>query len=337
MNGSLTVQQLFSWSLQLSAQLDYQALTHKFLEILTSIPWIDHATAYEVYNHERKKPGEATTVHELLTRRFPLDFTRNDEDYNNGLFTGLDYSADTNLGNPDESGLYTWVIFSVKGSSGPDRAIHLEGAFDREMIKLLDNLRILYRNLVVLHDTKERDVLTKLPNRQSLDARLLQVCEHFSDYRMTGSNEEKSSWIAILDIDHFKRINDNFGHLYGDEVLLIFSQLMAKCFRYNDFLFRFGGEEFVVILNLAVQETAVAAFNRFREAIANYHFPTVGRVTVSIGLTRVDGVSMPTTQLDHADQALYYAKDNGRNRVVLYEEIAGDSQPTDSLNEIELF
>jgi diguanylate cyclase (GGDEF)-like protein len=179
-------------------------------------------------------------------------------------------------------------------------------------------------------------VLTKLPNRQSLDARLIQVCEHYTDYKIIDSTQEKSSWIAILDIDHFKRVNDNFGHLYGDEVLLIFSQLMGKCFRYNDFLFRFGGEEFVVILNLATQKDAVAAFNRFREAIANYNFPTVGRVTVSIGLTRVDGISMPTTQLDHADKALYHAKDSGRNRVILYEDMSVLVQDSDD-SDIELF
>ncbi len=336
MSLTLTVQQIFSWTIQLTAQQDYQALTHKFLDILTDIPWISNANAYEIYNHERKKPGETNAVRELLIRRFPLDFTRNDEEDYNGLLAGLDHTADLNLSTPDESGLHTWAIFSIRGGSGPERAIHLEGSFDREMLDLLGNLRGVYRNLVILHDTKERDVLTKLPNRQSLEARLLQVCEHYSDYQVTDTAQEKSSWIAILDIDHFKRVNDNFGHLYGDEVLLIFSQLMGKCFRYNDFLFRFGGEEFVVILNLASQEAAITAFNRFREAIANYHFPTVGRVTVSIGLTHVDGVSMPTTQLDHADKALYYAKDSGRNRVVLYEDISVLVQDSDT-SDIELF
>jgi len=333
---NLTAQQIFSWSIQLSAQQDYQALTHKFLNILTEIPRVDSATAYEIYNHERKKPGETSSVHELLTRKFPLDFTRNDEEDHNTLIAELDHTLDLNLSIPNQSGSHAWAVFFIRGCGGPERAIHLEGAFDQEMLDLLSHLRGIYRNLVILHDTKERDVLTKLPNRQSLDTRLLQVCEHYSDYRVIDKLQEKSSWIAILDIDHFKRVNDVFGHLYGDEVLLTFSQLMGKCFRYNDFLFRFGGEEFVVILNLANQESAVAVFNRFRENVANYNFPTVGRVTVSIGLTHVDGISMPTTQLDHADKALYYAKDNGRNRVVLYEDIADLVQDNDS-NEIELF
>lgn len=336
MSLNLTVQQIFSWTTQLSAQQDYQALTHKFLDILAEIPWIDSAVAYEIYNHERKKTGATGTVHELLIRRFPLDFTRNDEEDHNNLIAGFDHTTDLNLSTPNESGLYAWAVFSIRGGSGPERAIHLKGVFDREMLELLGNLRGVYRNLVILHDTKERDVLTKLPNRQSLDTRLLQVCEHYSDYHVIDKSQEKSAWIAILDIDHFKRVNDNFGHLYGDEVLLTFSQLMEKCFRYNDFLFRFGGEEFVVILNLASQETAVTVFNRFREEVANYNFPTVGRVTVSIGLTHVDGISMPTTQLDRADKALYHAKDNGRNQVVLYEDMTVLVQDND-LSEIELF
>ncbi|TRW96460.1 GGDEF domain-containing protein [Candidatus Methylobacter oryzae] len=337
MSLNLTVQQVFCWSIQLTVQQDYQALTYKFLDILDEITWIDNSAIYEIYHHERKKTGETKTVPELLIKRFPLDFTRNyEEEDHNSLFAELDHSTDLHLSPPDESGLHAWAIFSIRGSCGPERAIHLEGAFNRKMIELLNNLREMYRNLVILHDTKERDVLTKLPNRQSLDARLLQVCEHYSDYQIIDKSEEKSSWIAILDIDHFKRVNDDFGHLYGDEVLLIFSQLMEKCFRYNDFLFRFGGEEFVVILNLASQETAIAAFNRFRDVVANYTFPNVGRITVSVGLTHVDGRSMPTTQLDHADKALYYAKDNGRNRVVLYEDISIFTDDND-LSEIELF
>ncbi|MFU8789387.1 MAG: GGDEF domain-containing protein [Methylobacter sp.] len=333
MNHHLTVQQLFSWTIQLSAQQDYQALTHKFLDILAEIPWLDSVNAYEMYEHDKKNPGDTNAIRELLIRRFPLDFARNDNENYNSLFCGLDHASDLHLSAVGESGLYSWAIFFIRGGSGPERALHIEGAFDQDMLSLLDNMRSIYRNLVMLHDAKERDVLTKLPNRQSLDVRLLQVCEH---YRHIDNPGGESSWIGILDIDHFKRVNDDFGHLYGDEVLLTFSQLMGKCFRYNDFLFRFGGEEFVVILNLANQKTALSIFNRFREAVANYHFPTVGRITVSIGLTRVDGTSMPTTQLDYADKALYYAKENGRNRVVLYTDMIVPIRDN-AANEIELF
>jgi diguanylate cyclase (GGDEF)-like protein len=338
MSLNLTVHDVFYWTTQLSSQSDYQALTHNFLDILTVIPWITSAVVYEVYNHEKKCFSESGSYSERLFRRFPLDLTRNrnNEENHNTVLTGLNHAADLNLSTPDQSGLYAWAVFLIKGGYGPERIIHLEGLFDQEMIELLSNLHIVYQNLVILHDSKERDVLTKLPNRQSLDARLLEVCGHYKNHHVIDKDQEKSSWIAILDIDHFKRVNDNFGHLYGDEVLLTFSQLMEKCFRYHDFLFRFGGEEFVVILNLASQDSAISAFNRFRETIANYHFPTVGRITVSIGATHVDSIAMPTTQLDHADKALYHAKDNGRNQVVLYENIASLVQD-DASGDIELF
>ncbi len=336
MSLDLTVQKIFSWTTQLSAQTDYQELTHKFLDIINEIQWVESVAVYEIYSHERRNTEEAGTNRERLFRRFPLNLARNNEENHNAVLTGLDHKSDLNLSAPDQSGLYSWAVFLIKGSCGPERAIHLEGVFDHEMLDLLHNLRKVYQNLVILHDSSERDVLTKLPNRQSLDARLLQVCEHYRNHQIIDKKQEKSSWIAILDIDHFKRVNDNFGHLYGDEVLLTFSQLMEKCFRYHDFLFRFGGEEFVVILNLASQDTAIAAFNRFRETIASYKFPTVGQITVSIGLTHVDSIAMPSTQLDQADKALYHAKDSGRNQVVFYENmpvLAPDHEPRD----IELF
>lgn len=183
-------------------------------------------------------------------------------------------------------------------------------------------MREFYRNLVILHDSKERDLLTRLPNRQSLHARLLSVWEHYCQNPVADNAQEKCSWVAILDIDHFKRINDNFGHLYGDEVLLMFSQIMNKTFRHNDFLFRYGGEEFVVILNLATRSGAEIAFNRFRRAIAEHNFPKIGNVTVSAGITHINGMFMQTTLLDHADKALYHAKETGRNKVVLYEDLS---------------
>lgn len=338
---NLTSDQVFSWSLQLSAQQDFQGLTHSFLEILQTVPGIENAVAYEIYNHDKKRAGEAGTIQEQLITRFPVDFTK---EINENLTTVLDtlvldafeQPVSINLSDLDPAGFYHWAILAISNGNGPDRAVVLEGRFDQALTCLLDKLRKLYSNLVLLHDAKERDVLTRLLNRQSLDTRLLQVCEHYCANPVQDKTSQPSSWIAVLDIDHFKRVNDSFGHLYGDEVLLIFSQIMGKNFRYNDFLFRFGGEEFVVILNLATQTLAEATFNRFRLAVADYDFPTVGKVTVSIGVTHVDSKSMPSTLLDRADKALYQAKNTGRNKVVLYEDIQEPLPDTESV-EIELF
>jgi diguanylate cyclase (GGDEF)-like protein len=111
---------------------------------------------------------------------------------------------------------------------------------------------------------------------------------------------------------------------------------MEKSFRYNDFLFRFGGEEFVVILNLVDMASARDVFDRFRETIAQFNFPTVGRVTVSIGVTHIDSHALPASLLDHADKALYHAKGQGRNQVVFYEDMDIELSTKDD-SDIELF
>lgn len=335
----LTSNQIFSWMSRLSAQQDYQTLTHEFLNILEENPHINEASGYEIYNHKRKI-SEGVNVDERLIRRFPLDFTKEDDVAENIHVSNAVHIIGISTNDANEKGNHSWAILTVKGGNGPDRSIFVEGTLDTSTLETLQHLRGIYQNLVMLHDAKERDVLTTLPNRQSLDSRLMQVCQHYCDNPVTDKINDKSSWIAILDIDHFKRVNDNFGHLYGDEVLLIFSQIMGRKFRYNDFLFRFGGEEFVVVLNNATQEMALSTFNRFREAVEEYHFPTVGKITVSIGVTHIDNSAMPSMLLDRADKALYYAKEHGRNQVVLFEltsELVAEEHAHDDDGEIELF
>ena len=333
----LATNQIFLWLLRLTEQQDYQSLTHEFLEILKENPYITSVSGYEIYNHKHRVSDDSS-VDGRLIRRFPLDFTKEDDVADNIHVSNSSHVIGISTSEEDEYDCFSWAILTVKGGNGPDRSILVEGKLNESTMEMLKHLRGIYQNLVILHDAKERDLLTTLPNRQSLDLRLMQVCQHYCDNPISDKVRDKSSWIAILDIDHFKQVNDNFGHLYGDEVLLIFSQIMAKKFRYNDFLFRFGGEEFVVILNLATQESALATFNRFREAVADYTFPTVGKVTVSIGATHIENSAMPSILLDRADKALYYAKEHGRNQVVLYEltqELVANEYENDS--EIELF
>ena len=334
-----TRNQIFSWLFRLTNQQDYQSLTHEFLGILQENAHVTDASGYEIYNHKRKISDEVC-VDERLIRRFPLDFTKADDIADNEHVSNAAHSIGISTSDKDENGDCSWAILTVKGGNGPDRSILAEGKLNAETLETLEHLRGIYQNLVILHDAKERDVLTTLPNRQSLDLRLMQVCQHYCDNPVMDKIHDKSSWIAILDIDHFKRVNDNFGHLYGDEVLLIFSQIMDRKFRYNDFLFRYGGEEFVVVLNLSTQEAAMTVFNRFRSAVEEYHFPTVGKVTVSIGVTHIDNSAMPSMLLDRADKALYYAKEHGRNQVVLFEstpELVAEEYEHSDDGEIELF
>ena len=139
-------------------------------------------------------------------------------------------------------------------------------------------------------------------------------------------NSGKEQWLAVVDIDHFKRVNDEFGHLYGDEVLLLVANLLRTSFRPQDGLFRFGGEEFVILLRATALEDAQMIFERFRNNIEQHHFPQVGQVTVSIGFDRIGLNATPVVILGHADMALYHAKTNGRNQVCYYEGLVSSGQ-----------
>jgi diguanylate cyclase (GGDEF)-like protein len=123
-----------------------------------------------------------------------------------------------------------------------------------------------------------------------------------------------------LDIDHFKSVNDNFGHLIGDEVLILLGHhLMRSSFRLNDQLYRFGGEEFVLLLQCSCEQEMGQVLERFRSTVENFEFPQAGRVTVSIGFTRLREDDTPDVAFGRADKSVYYAKGNGRNQVCSYD------------------
>ena len=205
----------------------------------------------------------------------------------------------------------------------------------------------IYSNFMAVLDDNERDTLTGLFNRKAFDSHISELLEDASrrmdDVLMAEERRcdsgESNRWLGILDIDHFKRINDNYGHLYGDEVLMIFSSLMQKSFRKSDLLFRYGGEEFVVILTPARESDAIKVFDRFRQRLEAHEVPQVGQVTVSIGIARLTPNAHPATVLENADQSLYYAKENGRNRVVNFHELVeqGLLEERSIIDEIELF
>jgi diguanylate cyclase (GGDEF)-like protein len=147
-------------------------------------------------------------------------------------------------------------------------------------------------------------VLTGLLNRKTFESQFDKLRQRLSDAAQPFALEP--SWLALLDIDHFKAINDRHGHLFGDEVLLLTSRLMKLTLRGRDQLFRFGGEEFLIVLEHTSDSGAHVAFDRLRSAIEAYTFAQVGPVTVSVGYTRVNPMDLPTTCVERADNALYY-------------------------------
>ncbi|MCJ8169322.1 GGDEF domain-containing protein [Atopomonas sediminilitoris] len=198
--------------------------------------------------------------------------------------------------------------------------------------KLIGSLIRIVENFSELLREKNRDRLTGLLNRHQLEEGIDQLLNR--QMRSKGNTEQY--WLAMMDIDHFKEVNDTFGHLFGDEVLLTVSQLMQGAFRNQDRLYRYGGEEFVVLLSEVDEDGALGALERFRQDVERYRFPQLGQVTLSIGYCALHAQGNAATALGQADQALYRAKNAGRNQVVRYEP--NTTAPQEAPNSsIELF
>ncbi len=205
----------------------------------------------------------------------------------------------------------------------------------------------IFRNYLAILDDSERDTLTGLLNRKTFDRNIARILSRqIREIPAIGPRPERRAaagetrhWLAVMDVDHFKRINDRFGHLYGDEVLLLLARLMMETFRHHDRLYRFGGEEFVILLEPTDRTNAVKVLERFRAKVAAYPFPQVGQVTVSIGLACMTAQDAPSNVIGHADQALYHAKHHGRNQVCSYETLLeqGKLQATPLHGKAELF
>lgn len=162
------------------------------------------------------------------------------------------------------------------------------------------------------------DGLTGLYNRRQFEISIEQ------EFNRTKRHPSDFS-LAILDIDFFKKVNDTYGHQYGDYVLKTVSDLMKSAFRKTDWLYRYGGEELVIIMPETNIEGAIIPVQRLRKMVEEYDFEYNGvkaKVTVSMGLTmNSQEFRTAAEMLKSADEALYKAKESGRNRVVLYEQL----------------
>lgn len=160
------------------------------------------------------------------------------------------------------------------------------------------------------------DGLTGLYNRRQFEIGLEQ------EHNRTKRHPSDFS-LAILDIDFFKKVNDTYGHQYGDYVLKTVADLMKQSFRKTDLLYRYGGEELIMIMPETNIEGAIIPVQRLRRMVEEYDFEYNGvkaKVTVSIGLTmNYQKFATAADILKSADDALYEAKEGGRNRVVLHE------------------
>lgn len=162
-----------------------------------------------------------------------------------------------------------------------------------------------------LYREAERDFLTGVDNRRALE-------RHLAKYGDDASERIESS-VLLLDIDHFKRINDQFGHAVGDAVLVSLCELIRSRTRTSDKIFRYGGEEFIIIAHAADLRSARGLADDLRSLVAGAAIIENYPITISIGVACMEEDQAPSEWLARADQMLYLAKQSGRNTVMVAE------------------
>ena len=234
------------------------------------------------------------------------------------------------------------AVFPVFGARHVRALLVIEGLRDETIpFELLAKLLQVYSNQTLMLSRTELDPLTGLYNRQTFDDRIRRMAQRASRQRRAADGLAAAGvCFALFDVDHFKQVNDQYGHLYGDEVLMLLARLMAQSFRQEDLLFRYGGEEFAVVLANTDFEIAAATLERFRRTVEAYSFPQIGHKTLSIGFTALGVNPGVEKAVMCADKALYYAKNHGRNQICCYEKLVaeGKLEPvTLAKGDIELF
>lgn len=215
-----------------------------------------------------------------------------------------------------------------------------------DSLRLVTGVLRLYSNFQSLLDYGERDGLTELLNRKTFDGAFLKatVEQNLANDHVQGDRRHDevpgSYWLVMIDIDHFKHVNDNFGHLIGDEVLLLLARLMRAHFRFHDQLYRFGGEEFVVLMRCHGEAEAAGVLERLRSTTEAHVFPQVGHITISIGFSEVKPGDTPSGAFERADKAVYHAKGHGRNQVCSHAALVASGDLVEvaaNVGDMELF
>lgn len=208
-------------------------------------------------------------------------------------------------------------LYPITWGKKTRKLVILDSINEPENTGLLNLAFDLYTNQFNLMTSRDHDFLTGLLNRQVFNRTLNIIMKQDKD---AGIALLYFTHIILIDIDHFKKINDLHGHMIGDEVLIILAQIMMAELRPNDLVFRYGGEEFAIILNNVSNSKAIQIIDRLRETIASNRFPRVDGVTISAGIAEIDSIDAHRC-IDKADKALYYSKDQGRNMVSFYSQL----------------
>lgn len=310
----------FSACEKLTEQSDYRGLCTALMAGFSTLATKLHAALFEVYDDRGQAPWQAAELEHLLVREVPTLVNIPQPAWlAEGIATSPAQGGVTVLETGD------MLVFCLGNLNGLWRFIEVRHCPSAAIRASIGRLVVIFTNLMRLFDRFERDPLTGLFNRQSFENRFTDLVE-YQQQNPSRDHRSDGMWLAIADIDHFKRVNDTYGHLFGDEILLLVSRIMRQSFRFEDLLFRYGGEEFIIILNKTDEAGARLALERFGAAVRNYDFPRLHQVTISIGWATVRSREFSSDVIHKADKALYYAKDNGRDRVVSFEELADEPE-----------
>ncbi len=192
--------------------------------------------------------------------------------------------------------------------------------FERQLQETTEEMSLLRMELSEMRQQASMDSLTGLANRKTFDATLESAL-------VSAANEGKNLCLMMLDIDHFKKINDQHGHLIGDKVLKYVAATLKKMVKGKDLVARYGGEEFSIILEDTPTSGAVALAESIRMVIEQSKLKrtdtdeSLGDVTISIGLENMRAGDDSNGLIARADTALYHSKNKGRNKVTLFSDI----------------
>jgi diguanylate cyclase (GGDEF)-like protein len=183
-----------------------------------------------------------------------------------------------------------------------------------EVNKANEEIKRLKQKVKQLQDESNLDPLTKTLNRRALKKYLSNVCNK--------QNFKHELHLLIIDLDDFKLINDKYGHIAGDKILIFISNMLKHTLRDGDKIFRYGGEEFIIVLNRINKEQCEIITKRLVDKISSNNLLYKGesiKVTVSIGSTTFKVGDTPESLIHRADEALYEAKRTGKNKHIIKE------------------
>jgi diguanylate cyclase (GGDEF)-like protein len=209
--------------------------------------------------------------------------------------------------------------------------VHTGGPLTHDQTLTIGAMLHVFRNMYNLLAYSDRDALTGLLNRKALDdtfySAVLEEMDAGLDPRsqalaapVSPGQERRhrvppNYWLGTVSVDNFPVLSDQYGHLIGEEVLLLVARILNNTFRTYDRIYRFGGDQFAVLMHCPDEALVLAAFERFRVNMEKFNFPQVGRVTACAGFTRVSADDSPSTALERAERAVDYAQHHGYNKV----------------------